>query len=155
MANETPQQSLPVTQLRPFHTRQYLEKSVEVSTLVSKLNGFDNEELLRWQSSQEPRPDEDTAVAAFVKLVSHIVVLDAGEAYCIQDSVRNRVLICRSGLTETQTTNGRKLNVVERATNENVPTDFSIGAGKVSAVQNTASSDKTVANDKKDIATSL
>lgn len=124
--------SLPATQLRPFHTRQCLDKSVDVS---AKNNGFNDEETLKWKSSHEPRPDKDTAVVAFMELVSLIVVLDAGEAYCIQDSVRDRVLVCRKRLEETQNINGGDVEVLQRAADGNVPTDFSIGAGKVSAVQ--------------------
>lgn len=136
MATDATKESLPITQLRPFHTRQYLDKLVEASNSGSKRNGCNDEETLIWKSSQEPRPDGDTAIAAFVELVSHIVVLDAGETYCIQDSIRDRVLVCGPGLEETQITNGRDFKVVVRASHENVPTDFSIGAGKVSAVQN-------------------
>ncbi|KAG4271816.1 hypothetical protein FPRO04_14650, partial [Fusarium proliferatum] len=63
----------PVTQLRPLHTDQ---QSTETSQRIS------------WTSSVQPRPDEETTIKAFVKLVSHLVVLDEDENFCIQDTKR-------------------------------------------------------------------
>lgn len=134
MANIASQQGFPITQLRPFHTRHYLDNALEVSPGESQKNGFDNEKTLKWRSAQEPRPDEDTAIAAFVKLVSHIVVLDDEEEYCIQDPTRGRVLISRSSPGKAPRWNGKEYGVVNCDAEADVPTDFSIGAGKVSVI---------------------
>ncbi|KAF4493937.1 Ferrichrome siderophore peptide synthetase [Fusarium agapanthi] len=75
----------PVTQLRPLHTQQQSPKESQP---------------ISWTSSVEPRPDEEIAIKAFVKLVSHLVILDEGENFCIQHTKRD------------------------------IPSDFSIGEGK-------------------------
>ncbi|EKJ77378.1 NPS1 [Fusarium pseudograminearum CS3096] len=102
-------QEPPVTQLRPLHTYQ---QSLQSS----------NDQLLHWTSSFEPRPDRDTAIKAFVKLVSRLIVLDDGESFCIQDSQRGGYILANS-VAET-------VEFVQYEVDQDIPTQFSIGQGK-------------------------
>ncbi|OBS22589.1 hypothetical protein FPOA_08925 [Fusarium poae] len=102
-------QQPPVTQLRPLHTYQ---QSLQPS----------NDQLLHWKSSFEPRPDQDTAIKAFVKLVSRLIILNEGETFCIQDSQRGGyILACL---------NAKNIDFVHCEPDQNIPTQFSIGEGK-------------------------
>lgn len=105
-------QEPPVTQLRPLHTYQ---QSLQSS----------NDQLLHWTSSFEPRPDQDTAIKAFVKLVSRIIILDEGESFCIQDSQRGGYILANS--------DAETVEFVRYEVDQDIPTQFSIGDGKVSA----------------------
>ncbi|RSM11837.1 hypothetical protein CDV31_006605 [Fusarium ambrosium] len=107
----------PVTRLRPLHSRQQLD------TLDSQ--SVDEPQLLHWKSSIEPRPDNETAVKAFVELVSRIVVLDVDEEFCIQDSPRVGYILARFGHDTNQA-----FEFIECADVDDIPTDFSIGKGK-------------------------
>lgn len=109
----------PITRLRPLHSLQQL------GTLYSETSG-DEPQLLQWTSSIEPRPDEKTVVKAFVELVSRIVVLDQDEAYCIQDSTRGGFISARFSHDGSQA-----FDFVECSDASEIPTDFSIGKGKV------------------------
>ncbi|KUI54199.1 Nonribosomal peptide synthetase 2 [Cytospora mali] len=80
MASTTPQP--PITELRPLHCLQHEASRQEASALAT--------ELPHWQSFLSPRPDEETCIKAFVKLVSRVVVLEHGEAYCIQQHNSSR-----------------------------------------------------------------
>ncbi|KAF4336773.1 ferrichrome siderophore peptide synthetase [Fusarium beomiforme] len=104
----------PVTQLRPLHTYQ---QSNEPSPLIS------------WVSSLEPRPDQDTAIKAFVSLVSHLVILDDGEAFCIQDSKRSGFILAQYSVIETNKIGSSRFFKSE--TDQDIPSDFSIGNGKI------------------------
>ncbi|GKU05335.1 unnamed protein product [Fusarium langsethiae] len=99
----------PVTQLRPLHTYQ---QSLQSS----------NDQLLHWTSSFEPRPDRDTAIKAFVKLVSRIIILDEGESFCVQDSQRGGYILAHS--------DAENVDFVQCESNQDIPTQFSIGEGK-------------------------
>ncbi|KAF5972652.1 ferrichrome siderophore peptide synthetase [Fusarium coicis] len=104
----------PVTQLRPLHTHQH---STEASQPIS------------WTSSVEPRPDEETAIKAFVKLVSHLVVLDEGENFCIQDTKRGGFIFAQYSSFEGN--NLGSFCFVKLASHQDIPSDFSIGEGKI------------------------
>ncbi|KAF5646118.1 ferrichrome siderophore peptide synthetase [Fusarium tjaetaba] len=103
-----------VTQLRPLHTHQ---QSTEASQPIS------------WTSSVEPRPDEETAINAFVKLVSHLVVLDEGENFCIQDTKRGGFILAQYSSTERHELDSFRF--VKPETHQDIPSDFSIGEGKI------------------------
>lgn len=105
----------PVTQLRPLHTDQ---QSTETSQPIS------------WTSSAEPRPDEETAIKAFVKLVSHLVVLDEDENFCIQDTKRGGFILAQYSSSERNELDSFRFVKLENR--QDTPTDFSIGEGKVS-----------------------
>lgn len=105
----------PVTQLRPLHTHQ---QSTEASQPIS------------WTSSVEPSPDEESAIKAFVKLVSHLVVLDEGENFCIQDTKRGGFIFAQYSSFEGN--NLGSFCFVKLASHQDIPSDFSIGEGKVS-----------------------
>ncbi|RSL73498.1 hypothetical protein BHE90_001203 [Fusarium euwallaceae] len=108
----------PITRLRPLHSRQQL------ATLEPETSG-DEPQLLQWASSIEPRPSHETAVKAFVELVSRIVVLDVDEEFCIQDSPRGGYILARFGHDTNQA-----FEFIECADVDDIPTDFSIGKGK-------------------------
>jgi hypothetical protein len=101
----------PITQLRPLHTCQ---QSAESS----------NGQLLHWISSFQPRPNQDIAVKAFVKLVSQLIILDEGESFCVKDSQRGGYTLARSGSED--------IELVKCNDEQDIPTDFSIGEDKVS-----------------------
>ncbi|EWG54241.1 hypothetical protein FVEG_12503 [Fusarium verticillioides 7600] len=103
----------PVTQLRPLHTQQ---QSTEASQPIS------------WTSSVEPRPDEETAIKAFVKLVSHLVVLDEGENFCIQDTKRGGFIFAQYSSSEGNDLGSFRF--VKLESHQDIPSDFSIGDGK-------------------------
>ncbi|RSL73998.1 hypothetical protein CEP53_000595 [Fusarium sp. AF-6] len=107
----------PITRLRPLHSRQQLD------TLDSQ--SVDEPQLLQWTSSIEPRPSHETAVKAFVELASRIVVLDADEEFCIQDSTRGGYILTRSSHDTNQA-----FEFIECVDVDDIPTDFSIGKDK-------------------------
>lgn len=109
----------PVTRLRPLHSLQQL------STLYSETTG-DEPQVLHWTSSLEEGPDEQKSVKAFVELVSRIVVLDHDEPYCIQDSTRGGLILARFSHDGRST-----FEFIQCANVDDIPTDFSIGKGKV------------------------
>ncbi|KAH7151636.1 hypothetical protein DER46DRAFT_539257 [Fusarium sp. MPI-SDFR-AT-0072] len=104
----------PVTQLRPLHTHQ---QSAEPSRPIS------------WTSSVEPRPDEETAIKAFVKLVSHLVVLDDEENFCIQDTKRSGFILAQYSSSERNELGSFRF--VKPENHQDIPSDFSIGEGKI------------------------
>ncbi|KAF5586125.1 ferrichrome siderophore peptide synthetase [Fusarium pseudoanthophilum] len=104
----------PVTQLRPLHTHQ---QSTEASQPIS------------WTSTVEPRPDEETAIKAFVKLVSHLVVLDEGENFCIQDTKRGGFILAQYSSSERNELGSFRF--VRPDTHQDIPSDFSVGEGKI------------------------
>lgn len=105
----------PVTQLRPLHTDQ---QSTETSQRIS------------WTSSVQPRLDEETTIKAFVKLVSHLVVLDEDENFCIQDTKRGGFILAQYSSSERYELDSFRFVKLEN--HQSIPTDFSIGEGKVS-----------------------
>ncbi|KAF5672726.1 ferrichrome siderophore peptide synthetase [Fusarium denticulatum] len=114
MDNTTSLTRPPVTQLRPLHTHQ---QSTEASQPIS------------WTSSVEPRPDEETAIKAFVKLVSYLVVLDEGENFCIQDTKRGGFILAQYSSPERHELGSFRF--VKPENHQDIPSDFSIGEGKI------------------------
>ncbi|RSM04860.1 hypothetical protein CEP52_006560 [Fusarium oligoseptatum] len=110
----------PITRLRPLHSRQQLDAPDSQSV--------DEPQLLQWASSIEPRPDSETAVKAFVELVSRIVVLDADEEFCIQDSTRGGYILARFSHDTNQVSSFTEFNGID-----NIPTDFFDWQGKDAA----------------------
>ncbi|KAG6360011.1 hypothetical protein INS49_011067 [Diaporthe citri] len=111
--------SPPITELRPLHCLQPEASRQGASPSTP--------ELAQWQSALSPRPDEETCIKAFVRLVSRIVVLQDGEAYCIQKRTSTHgsgFILAHAGQDE--------FSFVEyhHASGE-VPTDFSIGDGSL------------------------
>ncbi|KAH8778651.1 hypothetical protein F5883DRAFT_693490 [Diaporthe sp. PMI_573] len=107
--------SPPITELRPLHCLrpEAARQGAPAPTT----------ELVQWQSALSPRPDEETCVKAFVKLVARVVVLEDGEAYCIQkhtSTAGGGFILAHAGQDE--------FDFVEHhnASGE-IPTDFSIG----------------------------
>ena len=120
----------PITQLRPLHTwQQNLDYKLETPQPGGQDRGRHDFQLLHWSSSLEPKPGQDTAIKAFAELVVRIVVLDPGEACCIQDTKRGGFLLVNpaSGDQGSQST----LSFVESPGLYDIPTDFSIGGSKV------------------------
>ncbi|CVL08725.1 probable non-ribosomal peptide synthetase [Fusarium mangiferae] len=104
----------PVTQLRPLHTHQ---KSTETSQPIS------------WTSSVQPKLDEEIAIKAFVKLVSHLVVLDEDENFCIQDTKRGGFILAQYWSSERNELGSFRF--VKHDNPQDIPSDFSIGEGKI------------------------
>ncbi|WZH47069.1 Putative non-ribosomal peptide synthetase [Fusarium acuminatum] len=107
----------PVTQLRPLHSYRPATETSEEAT-----------ECLKWTSSLQPRPDDETAVKAFVKLVSRLIILEEGESFCIQDSRRGGFILARNSSSENDAAN--EFQYVESQNDKDIPSDFSIGEGK-------------------------
>ncbi|KAF5664935.1 ferrichrome siderophore peptide synthetase [Fusarium circinatum] len=102
----------PVTQLRPLHTQQQSAKEPQP---------------ISWTSSAKPRPDEETAIKGFAKLVSHLVILDEGENFCIQHTKRGGFILAQ------YSSSGNELgsfSFVKCENDQDIPSDFSIGEGK-------------------------
>lgn len=127
----------PITRLRPLHCRQQPsneERKVQSSGTRNHFqNGF---QTLQWSSSLASIPSKHTCIKAFVKLVSRIVILDSGEAFCIYDAVRGGYVLAHLVSASQEVTEAdfedAPLSFIENANIENIPTDFSIGEGKVS-----------------------
>jgi ferricrocin synthase len=117
MDNAMSMTRLPVTQLRPLHTHQQWTGATQP---------------ISWTSSVEPRPDEETAIKAFVKLVSHLVILDEGETFCIQDSKRGGFIFAQYSSSEKKEVDSFRFVKLEN--DQDIPSDFSIGEGKVSDI---------------------
>lgn len=114
MNNDTSVLQPPVTQLRPLHTFQQL------------LQPSDGR-LSHWKSSFEPIPDEDTAVKGFLNLVSRLILIDEGENFCIKDSRHG-------GYVSASLRSNGDIEIdglVKCDDDQEIPTDFSIGDGKV------------------------
>lgn len=108
----------PVTQLRPLHS---YGPAIETPQEAA--------ECLNWTSSLQPRPDDETAIKAFVKLVSRLIILEEGESFCIQDSRRGGFILAHKSSSENDATN--EFHFVESQNDRDIPSDFSIGEGKV------------------------
>jgi hypothetical protein len=126
----------PITRLRPLHSHQQLSNQELERRSPNVQDHFkDDPQLLHWSSTLEPRPYKETSIKAFVKLVSRIVVLDPGETYCIQDSTRGGFILARSvrvgheGRQQDEEDGGFSFIA---CADHVIPTDFSIGGGKVS-----------------------
>ncbi|KAM0289550.1 hypothetical protein ACHAO9_005826 [Fusarium lateritium] len=104
----------PVTQLRPLHSYR---AATETST----------SESLNWTSTLQPTPNDETAIKAFVKLVSRLVILEEGETFCVQDSRRGGFILAHNSSTENDAVN--EYHFVE-CHDGDIPSDFSIGEGK-------------------------
>ncbi|RMZ77044.1 hypothetical protein DV738_g4602, partial [Chaetothyriales sp. CBS 135597] len=104
----------PVTQFRPLHTLIELDTTTLPST------------RLTWTRSLDSKTDKNSVLKAFVKLVSLITVVDVGEAFCIQDSARGGYILAQDdGSVQNDSYSSRFIPYQEE-----IPTDFSIGAGK-------------------------
>ncbi|KAK7409428.1 hypothetical protein QQX98_008389 [Neonectria punicea] len=120
----------PITQLRPLHSHQQ-SSSQDLETPPSGGQGLqDDAQLLHWSSRLEPSPDEGTSIKAFVKVVSRIVALDPGEAYCIQDCTRGGFILAHSSSPGHQDEDAETFTFIHYEGGHDIPTDFSIGAGK-------------------------
>lgn len=108
----------PVTQLRPLHSYRPATKTSQEAA-----------ECLNWTSSLQPRPDDETAIKAFVRLVSRLIILEEGESFCIQDSRRGGFILAHNPSSENETAN--EFQFVESQNDRDIPSDFSIGEGKV------------------------
>lgn len=111
--------SPPITELRPLHCLQP-EASRQGASAAST-------ELAQWQSALSPRPDDETCIKAFVKLVSRIVVLEDGEAYCIQ----KRTSTHGSGFILAHAGQDKFSFVECHNASDEIPSDFSIGDGNL------------------------
>ncbi|KAK0751380.1 hypothetical protein B0T18DRAFT_340939 [Schizothecium vesticola] len=119
----------PITQLRPLHThQQHPNPELETPQAEGHDHAQHDFELVHWLSSLEPKPDRDMAVKAFAELVARIVILEPGEAYCIQDAKRGGFLLAHSASAGDGVE--RILSFVERSDLDDIPTDFSIGGTK-------------------------
>ncbi|KPM39846.1 Nonribosomal peptide synthetase 2 [Neonectria ditissima] len=130
MENAASKPQPPITQLRPLHSlQQPCNQELETSSSDVQRHLEDDSQLLHWSSPLEPRPDEDTSIKAFVKLVSHLVILDPGEAYCVQDAARGGFILAHSpsASCENETT---AFSFIGCEDAHDIPTDFSIGKGK-------------------------
>lgn len=106
--------SPPTTELRPLHCLRHGDSR--------RGEPSPETELVHWRSALSPKPDAETCTRAFVKLVSQVIVLDHGEAYCIKQhrtAQRGGFILAHAGCED--------FNFVEYedAAGE-VPTDFSI-----------------------------
>jgi hypothetical protein len=114
----------PITQLRPLHS--YRPATETTSTAVG-----DASESLNWTNSLQPRPNDETAIKAFVKLVSRLIILEEGESFCIQDSRRGGFILAYNSSSENDAVDAFRF--VE-CRDRDIPSDFSIGEGKVSYI---------------------
>ncbi|KAH7166581.1 hypothetical protein EDB81DRAFT_919086 [Dactylonectria macrodidyma] len=126
----------PITQLRPLHShRQPVQQRLNASPSETRDNVQDDSQLLHWASPLELTIDENTRIKAFVELVSLLVALDPGEAYCIQDSIRGGFILAHSACPghENNSKDVEELGAfrfIECADIQHIPTDFSLGKGK-------------------------
>ncbi|KAM4059834.1 AMP-binding enzyme [Hirsutella rhossiliensis] len=121
----------PITQLRPLHSHQQSSDQELEAPLSEVQYRLDHDpQLLHRPSPLKPRPDEDTTIKAFVKLVSRIVILDPGEAYCIQDSARGGFILARSVSAGPDEEEEGAFSFIDCEDGHDIPTDFSIGEGK-------------------------
>lgn len=124
----------PITLLRPLHSHQQSADEKFQPQLSGGQNRLENEvNIIHWFSSLEPRPEETTCLQAFVRLVSQIIILDPGESYCIQDSIRGGFILAQSpSTTQEEQEDDGAFEFIDCAGCNDIPTDFSIGSGKVS-----------------------
>ncbi|KAF5012186.1 hypothetical protein FDECE_1741 [Fusarium decemcellulare] len=122
MNNSAAMPTPPITQLRPLHSHQQPSSGVQKDQQHA-----DDPQLLYWSSRLEPTPTKHTSIQAFVKLVSRILVLDAGEAYCIQDTTCGGYLLAYAAGEGHEDKDGVFTQVEY---DSDIPTDFSIGEGK-------------------------
>ncbi|KAM0546732.1 hypothetical protein ACHAPJ_010660 [Fusarium lateritium] len=111
MHDANPSSRPPVTQFRPLHTR-------------IELDGTTSEAQLTWTSSLELRASENDVLRAFVRLVSLVTIVDAGEAFCVQDTSRGGYIWARA---EDHLQNDSYSFVPYQ---DEIHTGFSIGPGK-------------------------
>ncbi|KAM0342561.1 hypothetical protein ACHAPU_009413 [Fusarium lateritium] len=112
----------PVTQLRPLHTHQ------QATDTASEADVGLEPQQLNWISSIQPRPGHDTAVKAFVKLVSRLVILDEDESFCIQDPSRGGYILAHRSSSGNDARDD--FHFIEFQNYRNIGSDFSIGQGK-------------------------
>ncbi|KAK2612251.1 hypothetical protein QQS21_001677 [Conoideocrella luteorostrata] len=105
----------PVTRLRPLHTHYEVDQKLSSAQLS-------------WTSSLESQPSENAVIRAFVRLVSHITIVDSGDAFCIQYTARGGYIHALAGDSRQD---GSYTFVDYGEHQGDVITDFSIGPGKV------------------------
>lgn len=137
MENTVTMPEPPITRLRPLHSHQQAPNQ-DLETRPFEVHDIHENapEVARCFGSLTTRIDKHTCITAFLKLVSRIVALEPREAYCVQDSTRGGFILARSRCTVEE--DGREdeedgsFDFVACADDFEIPTDFSIGDGKVS-----------------------
>jgi ferricrocin synthase len=139
MNNTALTRQLPSTQLRPLCSDQVPpNKVLELSVSKERDLLQDDCQLLHWSSRLEGNFEEVTIIRAFVKLVSLVVLLDAGEEYCIQDSIRGGVILAQAASEDSEEVDSPKyFRFIACGESQDIPTSFSVGTGKVSCTENT------------------
>ncbi|KAH6637235.1 hypothetical protein F5144DRAFT_510292 [Chaetomium tenue] len=129
MNNTLPKLRPPITQLRPLHSLQQPSNQESERPRLREEGYLENGiHLVHWSSPLEPKPDKETAIKAFVRLVGRIVVLEVGEEYCIEDAERGGFILAHSA---GQVHEEADSSFVDCPVGQDIPTDFSIGEGKV------------------------
>lgn len=125
----------PITQLRPLHSlQQPSNQELEAPRAREEGHLQDSLQLVHWTSPLEPRPNKETAIKAFVRLVGRIVALEVGEEYFIEDSERGGFILARAaGQVHEQgdTDEEGGFAFIGFPDAHDILTDFSIGEGKV------------------------
>lgn len=129
MNNTLPKLRPPITQLRPLHSlQQPSNREFELPRLREEAHLENSIHLVHWSSPLEPKPDKETAIKAFVRLVARIAVIEVGDKYCIEDAERGGFILAHSaGQVHEEGDSG----FVDCLDGQVIPTDFSIGEGKV------------------------
>lgn len=126
----------PTTRLRPLHSHQQLaEERLGNGALNVQNTRESTSRILQRSSSIAKRFERNVCIRAFVKLVSCLVILDTGERYCIQDSARGGYILARSASSteaNIEETSDDDYSFIELSDDHEVPSDFSVGEGKVS-----------------------
>ncbi|EAQ90316.1 hypothetical protein CHGG_02251 [Chaetomium globosum CBS 148.51] len=128
MNNTLPKLRPPITQLRPLHSlQQPSNREFELPRLREEAHLENSIHLVHWSSPLEPKPDKETAIKAFVRLVARIAVIEVGDKYCIEDAERGGFILAHSaGQVHEEGDSG----FVDCLDGQVIPTDFSIGEGK-------------------------
>jgi hypothetical protein len=123
----------PVTKLRSLHSQQQLSKQERKLQASGLACTSEQGTRVPYRSNLlEPRPSQDTYIKAFVKLVSLTVVLDPGEQYCIRDITRGGFILAQTAIISTgHESEDSALEFIKCEEDDEIPTDFSIGKGKV------------------------
>lgn len=115
MQDDIPPDRPPVTQLRPLHT-------------LNETGAIPRSAHLTWTSSVRKPVSEVLAVQAFMRLVSLVSIVEPGDSFCIQDAARGGYVCARVGDDFRAGCHSFYPHGDDRG---DIPTDFSIGPGKV------------------------